>query len=171
MASQLQRVTRNPRMRESQVASMNARLDTLPEMLRRRERAADLELQSRQFNQSMKMQNKARQVQQRAAEAAFGLEAAKLGMTAATSGVGQKTLGGLFGSKSGGPFSNITTGSIVGGGLAGFGAGKLAGGKSKTKKALFGAGAGGLMSLLGGGANMANIGSGVLSGAIGGMLG
>lgn len=177
MASQLRRVTRNPRMREDQVASLNSRMSMLPDMLRQRERAADIEMQKNQFNQTMKMNKRARAMQDRAAEATMGMEAAKLGMTATTSGVGQRPIDRFWSSRSpgsgvkSGMFGDITTGSIVGGGLAGFGAAKLMGGKSKAKKGMAGAAGGALMGLLGGGMNLANMGSGLLSGAIGGFLG
>ena len=177
MASQLQVVTRGPRMgRREQIAGLNARLRLLPEILRQRERRQDIATQAGQFNEEMGLRKKEMELAKRARQTAMGLEAAKLGATVATSDVGQKTLGGMFGGAKGGAagdpgfFGGINTGSVIGGGLAGYGASQLAGGKNKKKKALYGAGAGALTGLLSGGFSGGNIMAGGISGLIGGLL-
>lgn len=173
MATQLQSVTRNPRMKQDQVASMNARMSMLPEMLRQRERSADLDMQKNQFNRTMGFKRRQQDAAERAQQAGMGLEAAKLGMTASMSGnttLGQVPyLNKLTGTGSTG-LAGIRTGDIVGSGLAGFGASQLLGGKSKLKKGLVGAGAGGLLSMLSGGNMMAGATSGGLGSIMGSMF-
>jgi len=141
-------------------------------------------LAERQFAHNKSAASQSRQQAQRASEVGMGLEAAKLGTTMA-SRYGQKSFGqvgedakGLFGYGSGpggaagtvsgsGFFNNLSVGSMLGGGLAGFGASKMMGGKSKIKKGLLGAGVGSAMGLLGGG----NALGGALSGGFGGLVG
>jgi hypothetical protein len=65
----------------------------------------------------------------------------------------------------GGFFSGVPISSIASGGLAGFGAGSLFGGESKSKKLLYGGLAGAGLGLLSGGL------SGALGGAAGGLFG
>lgn len=172
MATQLQRVTGNPRLKQDQVAALNARMGLLPQMLQQKERAADIQMQKNQFNRQMGFQKDQMRVQQRAQEAGMGLEAAKLGLTAST--MGSSRLGDVpYLNKvatPGSTFGNIRTGDIVGSGLAGYGAGMMLGGKSKLKKGLLGAGAGGLMSLLSGGNMLAGATSGGIGSLVGGLF-
>ena len=180
MASQLQRVTRGRGMRQDQIAQLNARLRLLPQMQAAKERNEAIEMNKAQFNKQYSLQKRGLEAQKRAQEATMGLEAAKLGMTAATSDVGAKTIGGAIGKipglgsagTSGGFLNNITVGSALGGGLAGFGAARLAGGKSKTKRAMYGMGAGALMGFLGSkaGSGLAGAGTGAVTGLLGGLL-
>jgi hypothetical protein len=103
----------------------------------------------------------------------MGLEATKLGMTIKYRFGGGKSpmFGGEgWGKKAGGFLNNMKFGEAVGGGLAGFGAAKMLGGKSKIKKSLIGAGVGAAMGFLGGGGGGGSL-SGGLGGALGGLFG
>jgi hypothetical protein len=168
MASQIQGVTHNARLGVDQEAAMRGRMSQLPAILRQRERTEDIEMQKEQFNRTMGFKNEQRRIEERAREAQMGLSAAKLGLTASMGS--NYTLGQLPFIKRfatpGSAMGNIKTGDIVGSGLAGFGTGKMVGGKSKAKKGLYGAGAGGLLSMLSGG----NIFTGMATGGIGGLF-
>jgi hypothetical protein len=79
--------------------------------------------------------------------------------------------GGGFFSKVGGALGKVPIGSMLGGGLMGYGVGKMLGeGKSDLTKFGLGFGAGGLMSLLGGGGLMGGL-TGGLFGGLGGLFG
>ena len=69
-----------------------------------------------------------------------------------------------------GPVSGLNIGASLAGGVMGFGAGKLLGGKNKMKSSLIGAGVGGLASYLGGGGNVGSAFGGALLGGLGGLF-
>jgi len=199
MASQLRRVTRDPRLRRNQEAELQARMRFLPQIMANKASKRIEAKQDAQFEKSigveydkLRLQKKRDKLQKRAEEAGMGLEAAKFGTGFAFSELGKNTVGGLVGAgkslispgsaktsptKSSGALKTIgsmTTGSIVGSGLTGFGVGRLIGG-SKKKRAIGGALAGGLMSLLSGNSSNwkgagTNFGLGSLLGGIGGLL-
>lgn len=151
-------------------------------------------LSEREFAFQQSAARKSRQAADRASEVGFGLEAAKLGTTI-SSRFGNKSFGqvgqdakGLFGFGSGaggaaGKFTgsgggvgnflgNLSIGSTLGGGLAGFGAAKLLGKKkSKATKGLVGAGVGAALGLLGGGNALGGALSGGFGGGLGGLFG
>lgn len=185
------RVTNNPYSRRNQVAELNARQSYLPQLIANQQRAEELARQDelnaeyrRQWkadykqtrqNQRASQRMQRRQLAQSEAESRVGtgLEGAKLGMTVMQNygGAGQKTVGGMFGGKSGFPGSGIGLATTASSGLAGLGAGSIFGGAGKKKKnlaksTLFGSMAGGLMSALGGG----NLTTGLISGGLGGAL-
>ena len=118
----------------------------------------------------------------------MGLSAATLGTNFAFGPSGKTTVSEMFGrgkemvglGKGGtssvpGLIGGITAGQILGSGLTGFGVGRMVGG-SKTKKAGYGALAGGLMGLLSGGANKGlagaatKFGMGAVLGGLGGLF-
>ena len=149
------------------------------------DRGHNLEQQQFAYNKQSSEQN--RQMANRASQVGMGLAAGKMGMNIGMTS-GGKTLGDLgravstsgipgtsgFGPKSGGWSDKVDLGSMVGGGLMGYGAGQLIGGKSKIKKAGVGMLAGGLMGMLGGpkggGMNWGSIFSGGIGGAFGGLF-
>jgi hypothetical protein len=117
---------------------------------------------------------------ERQSEVGLGLSLTQTGTTMATR-YGDKTFGGLidsgkrmFGMTPSAPtsgvgnfMSNLSVGSAIGGGLAGFGTAKLLGKKkSKVTKGLAGAGVGAALGLLGGG-----FGGGISGGFAGGLGG
>jgi hypothetical protein len=187
MPSQLTAVSNNLRLRRNQIAELNARQDRLPEIIANQQRQADLirademkNLQIDQWDREHKFAKKARRAGDRASEVGLGLEAGKLGLSASRN-YGGTTFGqlgskakNLFSSTSSTPGSspgfwgNMTPGSLVSGGLAGFGASKIMGGKNKFKKAGMGLAAGSILGLLSGGSNPF---SGAASGGIGGLIG
>ena len=192
MANQFGAVTSNKKPR-NQIAELNARQALLPTMLANRQRAEEIARQEEQFSRQHDLATrtfaadqsnieKSRQAEDRRSQVEMGMAAAKLGTNIGMTH-GDKTVGGLIqGTKnmwSGTPgakavpasgtsgfLKNLSVGSMFGGGLAGFGASQLYGGKSKVKKALIGAGAGTALGLLGG-----TGGSGALSGGFGGLIG
>jgi hypothetical protein len=146
-------------------------------------------LNEENFSFQKKASRQARDAADRASEVGLGLEAGKLGLTVGQR-YGGKTFGGVAGdAKSlftsgvsspgtfgGGKFgnfvSNMSVGSAVGGGLAGFGVSKLMGKKkSKLAKGLAGAATGATMGLLGGSNAFGGAFSGGLGGLIGGLFG
>lgn len=145
---------------------------------------ANFRLQRRGQNASQRMQREQLDQQESEQRVGMGLEGIKLGSTVAqTFGRSTGPIGSLFskspsgaggvgGSTTHSPnlISNMSVGSAVGSGLAGFGAGSMFGGKKKSpiKRAAFGAAAGGLLGLLGGG-KAGGIG-GSLFGGLGGGL-
>ena len=174
MATQIQSLTGLKRLRPNQTAAMRAKLALLPQKLAK-------------MNQKMATKNLAQQ--DKAARTAFGLEVGKMGLNL---GMGSKAAGSTrFGdllknpfakgatsraageTAKGGALGNLSVGSSIGSGLTGFGAAKLVGGKSKIKKGLVGAAAGGLLGLIGGGGGnaLAKTISGGLFGGFGGMFG
>jgi hypothetical protein len=111
----------------------------------------------------------------------MGLEAGKLGVTIGTQ-YGDKTVGGLvesggnmfsssgtagteFASGMSPVLSNLSLGSFVGGGLAGYGASNLISKKKKGFQVAAGTGAGALLGALSGGVG------GAISGGLGGAFG
>lgn len=197
MANQMYRVTNNPYKRRNQVAALNARQAYLSQLIANQQRAEELARQDelnaehrRQWkadyrmtrqNQRASQRMQRRQLAQSEAESRVGtgIKGAELGFSVIQNygGDNQKTLGGLFGGSSATPRSftgsNLGVGSLIGSGLAGFGAGSIFGGSGKKKKnvaksTLFGAAGGGLMGLLGNSSG-GGIG-GLISGGIGGAL-
>lgn len=92
----------------------------------------------------------------------------KLPGLVSTQGQGGGVGGAGTSATTGGFFSGLQPGMMLGSGLAGFGASRLV--KGKGKRMLLGAGVGGLMSLFGGGGGMTSLGSTILGG-LGGLLG
>jgi len=193
MASQMFGITGARNLKRNQGAELNARLGLLPGILQAEQAREQMEredkFRNRQLKQSKKQDKQSRQFQKQQNRQAFGLEAAKMGVNLSTSDLlkGGPTIGNMVNKfkgtapAPGGPMgasatkpigaskpfmgSNLQPGVGVSGGLAGFGVGKLADGK-KGKKMLFGAGAGALTGILGGGGL-----SGIMSGGIGGLFG
>ena len=193
MATQMGSVSRNKRKLD-QIAILNARQGLLPQMLMNQQRSEDLaranemkNIQIAQFDQQyaqdqerMDFEKKSYRQQKNAAERCarigMGLEAGKLGVTIAQN-YGGSTVGGFtsslgtmvgdtgLGSGMNPMISNLSLGSAVGGGLAGFGVSQLMGKKKKGYKMAAGAGAGALMGMLSGGAG------GAISGGLGGVFG
>ena len=194
MATQMGSVSRNKRKLD-QIAILNARQGLLPQMLMNQQRSEDLaranemkNIQIAQFDQQfaqdqerMDFEKKSYRQQKNAAERGarigMGLEAGKLGLTVAQN-YGDKTVGGFagsigqsigdtsFGSGMNPMVSNLSLGSFVGGGLAGYGAAQLMPKKSKKGyKVAAGIGAGALLGGLSGGIG------GAISGGIGGGFG
>ena len=178
--------------RRNQVAELNARQNMLPQILANQRYAEGIAredaLTERDFAFRKKAAKKLRKAEDRASEVGLGLEASKLGLTVSGQYGGKSfgEIGGdaraLFGGsskpmtfgggKSGNFFSNMSAGSLLGGGLAGFGAAKLLGGKkSKLIKGLVGAGVGAGMGLLSGGNSLGGAISGGFSGGLGGLFG
>jgi hypothetical protein len=146
-------------------------------------------LNEENFSFQKKASRQARDAADRASEVGLGLETGKLGLTVGQR-YGDKTFGDVAGDAGtlfkggvsqpntfgGGEFgnfvSNMSVGSAVGGGLAGFGVSKLMGKKkSKFAKGLAGAATGATMGLLGGGNAFGGAFSGGLGGLIGGLFG
>lgn len=169
MASQLQRVTRNSRLRPDQIAMLQARMSTLPTLLRQRERASDLQMQQRQNKKNRQLQKSAMRMQEDARRKEMGVKAAGLGFTLASSPTANRALSKVpfvnKVAKPGSIFGNIKTGDVVGAGLAGYGASKLA--KKKGTSALLGSLAGAGTSLASGG----NPFTGALTGGLGSLIG
>ena len=177
------------RRKRNQIAELNARQSLLPQILANQRRTEDLgraeelkNIQIDQFSRQHDLAKRGLKAQKRAGEVGAGLEAGKLGLTIAgrygDNSFGQtventkglfgygSTPSGAAGTASGpGFFNNLSMGAAVGGGLAGFGAAKVLGGKSKIKKGLLGAGIGALMGAFTGGSG------GMMSGGFGGALG
>jgi len=144
-------------------AVLEAKIARLPQLLANREKQKQIERDIIYQNKQIALKKKEMKQRKKEAKMGMGLDAAKLGIT-----IGGMD-GGIFGSTKGGSegaagvgaeegggsimksLKGFDYGGAAGAGLLGYGAGKLAGGKSKVKKALFGAGAGALSSLLGGG--------------------
>jgi hypothetical protein len=172
--------------KRNQVAELNARQQMLPQIIANKryqeEIAREDALNERNFAFQQKSAKQTRGLQDRASEVGMGLEAGKLGVTM-SSRFGNKsfgdignsarnlwsgTKGSVGGTGMGSFFDNLSAGAAVGGGLVGFGVGKLIGKKkSKVVKGLAGAGAGAAIGLLSGGNSF----GGALSGAFGGGLG
>jgi hypothetical protein len=178
MASQLRRVTRNPALRTDQVAIMRSRLPGLVEMQRQKERQAAIEMQKQQFGQQMDVQRRGQRAEERAGEVGMGVSALGTGFSLASSDLGKRTLGSVPllnkvpGVANKGFFSGTTAGSVLGGGMAGFGAGALVGGKGKKKLAKrLGAGilGGGIMGLFSGQGGGSPWGSAITGAATGGL--
>lgn len=190
-------VSRN-RRKLDQIAILNARQSLLPQMLMNQQRSEDLaranemkNIQIAQFDQQyaqdqerMDFEKKSYRQQKNAADRSarigMGLEAGKLGLTVAQN-YGDKTVGGFagsigqsigdagFGSGMNPMISNLSLGSFVGGGLAGYGAAQLMPKKAKKGyKVALGAGTGAIMGGLSGGLGGAI--SGGLGGAFGGLF-
>jgi len=187
-------VSRNKRKLD-QIAVLNARQGLLPQMLMNQQRADDLaranemkNIQIAQFDQQFaqdqermdfekKSYRQQKNAMERASRIGMGLEAGKLGVNIAQN-YGDKTVGGFAGSigqSIGDPgfgqgmnpmISNLSLGSFVGGGLAGYGAAQLMPKKSKKGyKVAVGAGTGAILGGLSGGWG------GAISGGIGGGFG
>jgi len=196
MATQMGATTRNKKPR-NQIAELNARQALLPTMLYNQQRAKEIATQEDQFSRQHDLaqrtfaadqsnMEKSRQAADRASQVGMGLSAAKLGTNIGMQH-GDKTVGGLIqgtknmwagtpgataapSSGSMGFVNNLSIGSALGGGLAGFGVSQLIGGKSKVKKALLGAAAGAGLGLLGG-TGASGVASGTFGGLIGGLFG
>jgi hypothetical protein len=191
MPSQMMAVSNNPRLRRNQIAELNARQNRLPEILANQQRQQDLmrademkNIQIDQFNRQHRLAKKTRKANDRASQIGMGLSAGKLGLSIGNE-YGGKSFGqigedikGTFGygntpsGKTGtysgsGIFGNLSAGSFAGGGLAGFGASQMLGGKSKLKKGLLGAGVGAALGMFSGN----NAFGGGLSGGVGGLIG
>ena len=193
MISQMGATTRNKRKLD-QIAILNARQSLLPQMMMNQQRAEDLahanemkDIQIAQFDKDYaldqermdfekKSYRQQKNANERAARIGMGLEAGKLGVTIGTN-YGKSTVGGLI--DSGGQMfsnpgytnslspmiSNLSVGSFIGGGLAGYGTSKLMDKKKKGYKVAAGAGVGALMGMLSGGAG------GAIAGGFGGGIG
>lgn len=195
MASQMGAIS-NSSIKRNQVAELNARQALLPTIIANKNRAEDISRQASQFNKQLShnqevfdyqqdADKKAREAQKRAAQVGMGLEAAKLGTTLATQYSG-KTFGdlgnsaqNLFSGSGGSPATSgmgmgnvvnkLSVGSMIGGGLAGYGVANMMGDNTKKwQKGLGGLGVGAALGLLGGGSDMF---SGALSGGFGGAIG
>ena len=194
MATQMGSTTRNKRKLD-QIAILNARQSLLPQMLMNQQRSEDLSranemknIQIAQFDQQFELDQdrvdfekksyrQQKNASERGARIGMGLEAGKLGVNIAQN-YGNKTVGGFadsignltntqgLGSGMSPMLSNLSLGSAVGGGLAGFGVSQLMGKKKKKGyKMAAGAGAGALMGYLSGGTG------GAISGGLGGAFG
>jgi len=177
----------------NQRAELNARQSQLPTIIANQQKAEGIARQEEQFSRQHKLATdrfafeqsstkQARAQADRASQVGMGLAAGKLGVNIGLSH-GDKTVGGLIQSGKNmwngtpntvdtastgttGMLKGLSLGSAVGGGLAGYGVSQLLGKKSsKITKGLAGAGVGGLLGLLGGGAG------GGISGTFGGALG
>jgi hypothetical protein len=188
MASQYRRVSGNPSMRSGLAnAKLQGRVNRLPQMLANKQNKAILARDTAFQNKQIALQGKQRKQRERESEVGMGMEAAKLGLNIGMSDMGNKSLGDItrgakntYGSMfkkghtdtpkptgaSRGISDRINVGGALSSGLTGFGVGKLVGGKSKAKKSLFGAGAGGLMGML-----SAPKGGGMMGGLVGGLTG
>lgn len=188
MASQLRRVTGNPSRRTGVAnAKLQARINRLPQMLQNRQSQAILKRDTAFQNSQIALQRSAAKQRKREQEAGMGLEASKLGVNLAMSDMGGKTLGDitrgakdLYGNAFKKGYTNkavptgaargwqdkVSVGGALSSGLTGYGVGKLVGGKSKTKKSLYGGGAGALLGML-----SAPKGGGMMGGLVGGGLG
>ena len=191
--------------RRNQIAELNARQGGLTGLIANQDKATALgrqkeldalqvaqsdrshNLSEQQFSYNKKAAKENRALANRQSQIGMGLEASKMGMNVGMNYSG-KSLGDIsrstmtgvgFGAGSGpavgGWTDKVDVGSAVGGGLLGYGAGQLIGGKSKAKKAGIGMLAGGLMGMLSGpkgsGMNFGSMISGGLGGAFGGMFG
>jgi hypothetical protein len=163
----------------------------LPQIIANQRRREDLERQEElkniqigQFDRQHSLANKTRQAAERASEIGMGMEGVKLGSTMSTR-FGGTTVGNvadstrsLFGMKGGGVgtspggfLNQLSVGSFLGGGLAGYGAGRMLGKKKKkATRGLVGAGLGAALGLLGGG-GMGGAITGGIGGGIGGLFG
>ena len=83
---------------------------------------------------------------------------------------GEETPGVGGNMSSGGAFSSLPVGAMVGGGLAGFAGGQLLGGKSKPMKALIGSGIGAGVGYFAGDGGWAGALGGGLLGGLGGLF-
>jgi len=174
--------------RRNQTAEVQARLGLLPGILQAKqdriaeERAEEMSrFQRKDTNRQFKLAKQQADFNKRRDNMALGIQGGMLGLNFATSDLGKKTLSSLnpWSKKKkpgtgGGLFSNMSVGSTVGGGLAGFGASRFAG-KNKLKKAGLGLLAGGLMGGLTGGGegkgfSFSNMFSGGASGLLGGLF-
>ena len=194
MASQLRRVTGNRYGGNPAQAQLQAKIANLPATLANRQNKQILARDTKFQNQQISMMKKRRQMEQQAQERGMGLEAAKLGVTLGMSDFGSKSIGdavkGVKGTWNGlvkggtsntgsntqqgksNMFSDFNLGGAISSGLTGYGVGKLVGGKNKTKKSLYGAGAGALMGLLSSkpGQGMYSGLSGLIPGGLGGLF-
>ena len=158
-----------------------------------------MSMQNKEFKQKKKQDKKSLALQERADMLGMGVSAAKFGFGLASNKgsttfgeIGEKVKGGLgsiFGSKgtssnagtptasgmmapassSSGFFGDLSPGKLLGSGLAGFGASRFV--KGKGKRALLGAGIGGLMSMFGGGGfSAAGFGAGAMFGGLAGLF-
>jgi len=192
MASQMYGITGKRNMKRDQISELEARLGMLPSILATKQKAEQVKkedaFRNKQFKEQKDQSRKAEAFSQLQAKRGMGLEVAKMGVNLGTSPYLRGDAGGgaianqdgLVVSKGGptggydpqmvkpkesGFFSGVDTNSAISGGLAGFGVGSMMSGKSKSKKLLFGAGAGMLTGLLSGGY------SGMLGGAGAGLFG
>ena len=193
MASQLQRVTRDPRLRVDQDAQLQARMRFLPQIMANKaskkieaKRDAQFQQQFALEEDKYRLQKKRNKADLRTSEAMMGMEAAKFG-TGMTFGPTQgQNVGQMIGNTGTGMFSggsNTSKPGMIGGlnltgllssGLTGFGVGRMIGGPKK-KRSAGGAVAGGLMSLLSNKSNSLggaafNFGKGALLGGLGGIF-
>ena len=191
MSNQMRAISANPRLRRNQTAELEAKRALLPQIIANKRRKEDLarqeelkNIQISQFERQHFLAKKRMAAEERAGEVGMGMEAAKLGTTLATR-FGHKTFGDLgrstkslfgFGGStpssgtSGGFLNNLSVGSALGGGLAGFGVSKMIGKKNKLLGSLAGAGVGAALGLLGGSNSMGGMISGGLGGALGGLF-
>ena len=195
MASQLQSVTRDRRLRVDQDAQLQARMQMLPQIMANQASRRIEKKQDAQFERTLalrqdefSLQKKRTKLQERQDQANMGLSAATFGTNFAFGDAGKTTVSEMFGGakkmvglgKGGttgmpGLIGGITAGQILGSGLTGYGVSKMVGG-SKVKKAGYGALAGGLMGLLSGGANKGlsgaatKFGMGAVLGGLGGLF-
>lgn len=163
MASQYRRVTGAPRLRTGE-AALQAKIAMLPQMMQRKQQQQLIARDTKFQNQQIAMAKQAAKQKKRAEAAAMGLEAGKLGLTMATGSASNTTAGDIVrgtknifgGNKEVAPeggdtgWKSYKPGSTIASGLTGYGLGKMMGGKSKKKKALYGAIGGGITGLLSG---------------------
>ena len=177
MASQLQRVTGSRRLRYDPRAGLQAKIARLPQMQAQKQQREVIARDTAFQNKQIALARKSAAQRKREQQAGMGLEAAKLGFTVGMGDIGKTTIGditagtrNIFKGKEAPKveaketgISGINVGAGLASGLAGFGVGKMVGGKKKLKKAGFGAGAGALMGLLSG--------KSLIAGGIGGLMG
>ena len=182
-------------LRRNQTSELNARLGLLPSILETEQRAQqsakDEAFREKQFAQGKKQASKTEDFQQEQAKRGLGLEVTKMGVNLGTSPYfkgGGPTVNSMMGNNpnantsdtwrnnntgtstgsGGGYFSNMPIGSGVSGGLAGYGVASMMGQKSKTKRTLWGTGAGMLTGMLSGG--WGGAGAGAIGGLFGGLM-
>ena len=177
MADQIRRVTGNPSVRRRTAdAILQAKIARLPQQLANQQRREQIARDTEFQNQQIRLQKDSVKQRKREQEAAMGLEAAKFGINLSdfnsnASNVKDATKTTVTGGTESSSLLEGFTSSLpgaVGSGLVGFGAGKMAGGKSKGKKTLLGAGAGFLSSLLSNKPGFGDNFGGAILGGIGG---
>jgi hypothetical protein len=193
MANQAFAISGNPRLRRNQTAELNARMNYLPTLIANKNRRDDIARQEEmntaqkaQWGRQYQLQKDANKFAEKQQRIGMGLEAGKLGLNIlgsygpTRSDPNRGSLSNIFssfggstkvgGTSSPGIMSNLNLGSLVGGGLAGYGAAKAFGKKKKGVNALIGAGTGAALGALTGGSIGSSITSG-LGGGLGGLFG
>jgi len=196
MASQYLRVTGNPAGRaKTSNAILQSKIARLPQAMAAKQAREQIARDKKFQKQNIQMAKKDMKFRERQEESAMGLEASKLGLNLAMSDMGSKTLGDVgTGAKAAyrgvrdkfakpgtneklnvedkdpSMVSKLPIGAALSSGLTGYGVGKLVGGKSKGKKALYGGGAGALMGMMSApkGSGLGGMMAGGLTGALGG---